>query len=78
MTENPLTALVIVLGIAIIAYLGNRNSNKKTIEQTMQTVIDNNRVIQKPTFQQNVRKDFIEPPTKGSCGKKKWGVDKPF
>lgn len=78
MTENPMTALIILIGIAVIAYLGNRNSNQKTIEQTMQKVIDNNRVIQKPKFQQNVRKDFIEPPTKGSCGKKKWGVDKPF
>lgn len=76
MTENPITALVIVICIAIIAYLGNRNSNKKTIEQTMQTVLDNNLVIRK--VEKPRRTDFIEPPTKGSCGKKVWGVDKPF
>lgn len=76
MTENPMTALVILIGIAIIAYLGNRNSNKKTIEQTIQTVIDNNLVIRK--VERARRIDFIEPPTKGSCGKKVWGVDKPF
>ncbi|KKF56989.1 hypothetical protein [Streptococcus uberis] len=77
MTENPITAVVVLITIAIVAYLGNRNSNQKTIEQTMQKVIDNNRVIQKPKFQQNVRRDFIECPTPGSCGKI-WGVDKPF
>lgn len=76
MTENPMTALVILISIAIIAYLGNRNSNKKTIEQTMQKVIDNNLVIRK--VERARRTDFIEPPTKGSCGKKVWGVDKPF
>lgn len=76
MTENPMTALVILLGIAIIAYLGNRNSNKKSIEQTMQTILDNNLVIRK--VEKPKRTDFIEPPTKGSWGKKKWGVDKPF
>lgn len=76
MTENPMTALVILISIAIIAYLGNRNSSKKTIEQTMQKVIDNNLVIRKVEIPR--RTDFIEPPTKGSCGKKVWGVDKPF
>ncbi|MFI3632773.1 hypothetical protein [Streptococcus parauberis] len=64
MTENPMTALVILLGIAIIAYLGNRNSNKKSIEQTMQTILDNNLVIRK--VEKPKRTDFIEPPTKGS------------
>ncbi|MGT2959341.1 hypothetical protein A9Q68_10165 [Streptococcus bovimastitidis] len=76
MTENPMTALIILIGIAVIAYLGNRNSNQKTIERTMQTVIDNNLVIRK--VEKPKRTDFIEPPTKGSCGKKTWGVDKPF
>lgn len=75
MTENPITAVVVLITIAIVAYLGNRNSNQKTIEQTMQKVIDNNIVIRK--VEKPRRTDFIEGPTPGSCGKI-WGVDKPY
>lgn len=39
-TENPITAIVVLLAIGIVAYLGNRNSNQKTIEKTTQTIID--------------------------------------
>ncbi|OJF71463.1 hypothetical protein A9Q68_08445 [Streptococcus bovimastitidis] len=73
--ENPITALVVLIAIGFVAYIGNRNSNQKTIERTMQTVIDNNLVIRK--VEKPRRTDFIEPPTKGSCGKV-WGEDKPF
>ncbi len=75
MLENPTTAVIVLGFIALIAYLGNRNSNKKTIEQTMQTVIDNNLVVRK--VEKPRRTDFIEGPTPGSCGKV-WGADKPF
>lgn len=75
MTENPITGIFVLLFIAIIAYIGNRNSNKKTIEQTTQTIIDNNIVIRK--VEKPRRTDWIEEPTPGSCGKI-WGVDKPF
>ncbi|WP_203269063.1 hypothetical protein [Streptococcus uberis] len=75
MTENPITAVVVLITIAIVAYLGNRNSNKKTIETTTKTVIENNIVVGKVEKQR--RTDFIEGPTPGSCGKI-WGVDKPF
>lgn len=75
MPENPITGIVVLLFIAIIAYLGNRNSNKKTIEQTTQTIIDNNIVVRK--IEKPRRTDFIEGPTPGSCGKI-WGVDKPY
>ncbi|GAB6710515.1 hypothetical protein [Streptococcus uberis] len=75
MTENPITGIVVLLFIAIIAYIGNRNSNQKTIEKTTQTIIDNNIVIRK--VEKPRRKDFIEGPTPGSCGKV-WGVDKPY
>lgn len=75
MTENPITAIVVLLAIGIVAYLGNRNSNQKTIEKTTQTIIDNNIVIRK--VEKPRRTDWIEEPTPGSCGKI-WGVDKPF
>ncbi|MFL4425254.1 hypothetical protein QFE98_06720 [Streptococcus uberis] len=75
MTENPITGIFVLLFIAIIAYIGNRNSNQKTIEKTTQTIIDNNIVIRK--VKKPRRTDFIEGPTPGSCGKI-WGVDKPF
>lgn len=75
MTENPITGIFVLLFIAIIAYIGNRNSNQKTIEKTTQTIIDNNIVIRK--VEKPRRKDFIETPTPGSCGKV-WGVDEPF
>lgn len=75
MTENPITGIFVLLFIAIIAYIGNRNSNQKTIEKTTQTIIDNNIVIRK--VEKPRRKDFIEGPTPGSCGKI-WGVDKPY
>lgn len=75
MTENPITAVVVLITIAIIAYIGNRNSNQKTIEKTTQTIIDNNIVIRK--VEKPRRTDWIEEPTPGSCGKI-WGVDKPF
>ncbi|WP_249630613.1 hypothetical protein [Streptococcus uberis] len=64
-----------LLFIAIIAYIGNRNSNQKTIEKTTQTIIDNNIVIRK--VEKPRRTDWIEEPTPGSCGKV-WGVDAPF
>lgn len=75
MPENPITGIFVLLFIAIIAYIGNRNSNQKTIEKTTQTIIDNNIVVRK--FEKPRRTDFIEGPTPGSCGKV-WGVDKPF
>lgn len=75
MPENPITGIVVLLFIAIIAYIGNRNSNQKTIEKTTQTIIDNNIVIRK--VEKPRRTDWIEEPTPGSCGKI-WGVDKPF
>ncbi|MGH2269372.1 hypothetical protein ACRPMK_05845 [Streptococcus uberis] len=75
MTENPITAVVVLITIAIVAYLGNRNSNQKTIEKTTQTIIDNNIVIRK--VEKPRRTDWIEEPTPGSCGKI-WGVDKPY
>lgn len=75
MTENPITGIFVLLFIAIIAYIGNRNSNQKTIEKTTQTIIDNNIVIRK--VEKPRRTDWIEEPTPGSCGKI-WGVDKPF
>lgn len=75
MTENPITAVVVLITIAIVAYIGNRNSIQKTIEKTTQTIIDSNIVIRK--IEKPRRKDFIEGPTPGSCGKI-WGVDKPF
>lgn len=75
MTENPLTGIVVLLAIAIVAYLGNRNSNQKTIERTTKTIIDNNIVIRK--VEKPRRTDWIEEPTPGSCGKI-WGVDKPY
>lgn len=75
MPENPITGIFVLLFIAIIAYIGNRNSNKKTIEKTTQTIIDNNIVIRK--VEKPRRTDWIEEPTPGSCGKI-WGVDKPF
>lgn len=75
MTENPITGIFVLLFIAIIAYIGNRNSNQKTIEKTTQTIIDNNFVIRK--VEKPRRTDFIEGPTPGSCGKV-WGVDKPY
>lgn len=75
MTENPITAVLILLIIGVVAYIGNRNSNQKTIEKTTQTIIDNNIVIRK--VEKPRRTDFIEGPTPGSCGKV-WGVDKPF
>lgn len=75
MTENPITGIFVLLFIAIIAYIGNRNSNQKTIEKTTQTIIDNNIVIRK--VEKPRRTDFIEGPTPGSCGKI-WGVDKPY
>lgn len=74
-TENPITAIVVLLAIGIVAYLGNRNSNQKTIEKTTQTIIDNNIVIRK--VEKPRRTDWIEEPTPGSCGKI-WGIDKPF
>lgn len=75
MTENPITAVLILLIIGVVAYIGNRNSNQKTIERTTQTIIDNNIVIRK--VEKSRRTDWIECPTPGSCGKV-WGVDKPF
>lgn len=75
MTENPITGIFVLLFIAIIAYIGNRNSNQKTIEKTTQTIIDNNIVIRK--VEKPRRTDWIEEPTPGSCGKI-WGVDKPY
>lgn len=75
MTENPITAVLILLIIGVVAYIGNRNSNQKTIEKTTQTIIDNNIVIRK--VEKPRRTDFIEGPTPGSCGKV-WGVDKPY
>lgn len=75
MTENPITAVFVLITIAIVAYLGNRNSNQKTIEKTTQTIIDNNIVIRK--VEKPRRTDWIEEPTPGSCGKI-WGVDKPY
>nr|WP_250160476.1 hypothetical protein [Streptococcus uberis] len=75
MTENPITGIFVLLFIAIIAYIGNRNSNQKTIEKTTQTIIDNNIVIRK--VEKPRRTDWIEEPTPGSCGKV-WGVDAPF
>lgn len=75
MPENPITGIVVLLFIAIIAYIGNRNSNQKTIEKTTKTIIDNNIVIKK--VEKPRRTDWIEEPTPGSCGKV-WGVDKPF
>lgn len=75
MTENPITGIFVLLFIAIVAYIGNRNSNQKTIEKTTQTIIDNNIVIRK--VEKPRRTDFIEGPTPGSCGKI-WGIDKPF
>ncbi|MCK1239268.1 hypothetical protein MX111_07535 [Streptococcus uberis] len=75
MTENPITGIFVLLFIAIIAYIGNRNSNQKTIEKTTQTIIDNNIVIKK--VEKPRRTDWIEEPTPGSCGKV-WGVDAPF
>lgn len=74
-TENPITAIVVLLAIGIVAYLGNRNSNQKTIERTTKTIIDNNIVVRK--IEKPRRTDFIEEPTPGSCGKI-WGVDKPY
>ncbi|MCK1231816.1 hypothetical protein MX024_06520 [Streptococcus uberis] len=75
MPENPITGIFVLLFIAIIAYIGNRNSNQKTIEKTTQTIIDNNIVIRK--VEKPRRTDWIEEPTPGSCGKI-WGVDKPY
>lgn len=75
MTENPITGIFVLLFIAIIAYIGNRNSNQKTIERTTKTIIENNIVIRK--VEKPRRTDWIEEPTPGSCGKV-WGVDKPF
>ncbi|WP_249629964.1 hypothetical protein [Streptococcus uberis] len=75
MTENPITAVLILLIIGVVAYIGNRNSNQKTIERTTKTIIDNNIVIRK--VEKPRRTDWIEGPTPGSCGKI-WGVDKPF
>lgn len=75
MTENPITAVLILLIIGVVAYIGNRNSNQKTIEKTTKTIIDSNIVIRK--IEKPRRTDWIEEPTPGSCGKI-WGVDKPF
>ncbi|MCK1219569.1 hypothetical protein [Streptococcus uberis] len=75
MTENPITGIFVLLFIAIIAYIGNRNSNQKTIERTTKTIIENNIVVSK--VEKPRRTDWIEEPTPGSCGKI-WGVDKPF
>lgn len=75
MTENPITAVLILLIIGVVAYIGNRNSNQKTIERTTKTIIENNIVVRK--VEKPRRTDWIEEPTPGSCGKI-WGVDKPF
>lgn len=75
MPENPITGIFVLLFIAIIAYIGNRNSNQKTIERTTKTIIENNIVVRK--VEKPRRTDWIEEPTPGSCGKI-WGVDKPF
>ncbi|EPV91379.1 hypothetical protein SAG0014_12470, partial [Streptococcus agalactiae FSL S3-586] len=45
--ENPITGVVVLLFIALIAYLGNRNSNQKTITKTVETVLDNYQVVRK-------------------------------
>ncbi|WP_243096343.1 hypothetical protein [Streptococcus dysgalactiae] len=71
MVENPVVGIVVLLFISFIAYLGNRNSNQKMIEKTVETILDEHIVI-KQVKTANKRKDFIELPTPGSCGKE-WG-----
>ncbi|KLK60272.1 hypothetical protein [Streptococcus agalactiae] len=73
--ENPMTGVAILAFIALLAYLGNRNSNQKTITKTVDTILEDYQVVKKVERKQ--RTDFIELPTPGSCGKT-WGVDKPF
>ncbi|HEO0560041.1 TPA: hypothetical protein U9L41_002236, partial [Streptococcus agalactiae] len=43
--ENPVTGVAILAFIALLAYLGNRNSNQKTITKTVETVLDNYQVV---------------------------------
>ncbi|EPU00484.1 TPA: hypothetical protein ACGMXD_002075 [Streptococcus agalactiae] len=73
--ENPITGVVVLLFIALIAYIGNRNSNQKTITKTVDTILEDYQVVKKVERKQ--RTDFIELPTQGSCGKT-WGKDRPF
>ncbi|HEO7079019.1 TPA: hypothetical protein VBD42_001825, partial [Streptococcus agalactiae] len=62
--ENPITGVVALLFIALIAYIGNRNSNQKTITKTVDTILDDYQVVKKVERKQ--RTDFIELPTPGS------------
>lgn len=71
MVENPVVGIFVLLFISFIAYLGNRNSNQKMIEKTVETILDEHIVIKQVKIT-NKRKDFIELPTQGSCGKE-WG-----
>ncbi|KLL33925.1 hypothetical protein WA03_08350 [Streptococcus agalactiae] len=58
--ENPVTGVAILAFIALIAYIGNRNSNQKTITKTVETVLDDYQVVRK--VDRPKRTDFIELP----------------
>ncbi|WP_239657907.1 hypothetical protein [Streptococcus agalactiae] len=60
MMENPVTGVAILAFIALIAYIGNRNSNQKTITKTVETVLDDYQVVRK--VDRPKRTDFIELP----------------
>ncbi|CNC35252.1 hypothetical protein [Streptococcus agalactiae] len=45
--ENPITGVVVLLFIALIAYIGNRNSNQKTITKTVDTILEDYQVVKK-------------------------------
>ena len=47
MTENPTICLLVLAFIAVIAYLGNRNSNKKTIKKTIEVIQEDNLIVPK-------------------------------
>lgn len=68
--ENPITAVIFLVALGLVAFIGNYNT-KKTIKKTVKQVIDDNHVIKKRDIK-HVRRDFIEPPAPEACGKK-WG-----
>lgn len=68
--ENPITAVVFLVMLCLVASIGNYSS-KKTIKKTVKQVMADNHVIEKRDVKR-VRRDFIEPPSPESCGKQ-WG-----
>lgn len=68
--ENPITAVVFLVMLCFVAFIGNYSS-KKTIKKTVKQVMADNHVIEKRDVKR-VRRDFIEPPSPEACGKQ-WG-----